>query len=1201
MTAAMLPRAVSTLLLAIADAAHAPGPKRAPWHSASVHLALASALCCLGCTFDARAPTDGSVHCGEDGLCPAELRCIASIGRCLPEGADRDAPSILSSSTSAAVLRRGQRLVVSVTVSEPLAVPPTVRLAQGGRVRALEQDAAAAQPPQFSFETTIGGDDAEGSARVVADLADLFGNQALGLNVASVSLDFTPPRVVPTTLELRLLPPPGCPLREVSALGVGASAQLRFSVDEPVAGAPRVSTDGASPATWSLESSTGTSFVFSLRADAGVVDGPLGLQLEVADQVGNVLREPLDAGFVVDRRAPPPPPVGRPDAVIHHRAPWGRLDGGLAFFVEAAPGALEPGTLLRVVDPATQALLGEGRASADGGAVAELVPLDRPRVQVSSVDDACNVSAPGDVKDVTWVATHAGRTPGATFPNPHAAHAQRWWAGADSLLAATEPFSGDDLARGDGRALRVTGALSWSPALTTTRPAIGFGGAAAWDPLRENVLLFGGTISGGQSGNLWQWNGRAWIRRTPLSTQPLGTALNAGAYDSRRHRFVFPGGSTTAGNTAALHEWDGQDFRRRTSTGAAPSARTSYGMAYDPVRGVSVMFGGLINGTLTNEVWLWDGVRWTQPALSSPWPSARQQHTLVWDPVRERVVAFGGLTLAGPSDELWEWDGARWALRVVPGPTPSARAGHAATYDTARQRLVLFGGGTPMTGFSWTMFGDVWELSSTGWQDRTPAAGPDPRLFANLVYDPKRARSVMFLGRQHLQPGCSATPGLLTTCFDDLWEWDGTQWENRTPLIAGSATAALPRPRTLTAMAMDTGRGRAYLFGGVGAAGVSTELWWWDGAQWSFADAGVTPPGRNSHGFAFDSARERLVLFGGRQGQFPPATFAPADTWEYGDATGWTLAWPADGGPSAREWPCLTFHEATGQTVLVGGSIGESDTRTLDDGGWRLRATGPPGPAIQLGSMVYDSARQVAVLWDRTNVWEWSGTAWRAPVTVEPKPAGRGQATLVYDALRGRTVMYWAGFGALDDDQLWEWDGVRWDNVSPPAPRPGGRVDAVGAYDARRRALIVFGGVQTNGGGATNETWELTVEGKARPALEARFSFLAASAEAGAELRDATVRAIAGADGVELAQPVSGAALWLWSSLAFAVAVQHAGPAATPAPLAVTVSDAFELQRLFTGGGQELRLAITPVGRNGARPAEVVVDALELTVRYRRP
>jgi hypothetical protein len=116
-----------------------------------------------------------------------------------------------------------------------------------------------------------------------------------------------------------------------------------------------------------------------------------------------------------------------------------------------------------------------------------------------------------------------------------------------------------------------------------------------------------------------------------------------------------------------------------------------------------------------------------------------------------------------------------------------------------------------------------------------------------LLFDAARARILLF-------GGTSANGAY----FCDTWEWDGENWTQVAEFGPGN--------RTDFGLAHDAARGRVVLFGGnAGSNGSSKaqDTWEWDGESWTqMAESG--PPSRDSHTMAFDSVRNRTILFGGR-------------------------------------------------------------------------------------------------------------------------------------------------------------------------------------------------------------------------------------------------------------------------------------------------------------------------------------------------
>jgi hypothetical protein len=89
------------------------------------------------------------------------------------------------------------------------------------------------------------------------------------------------------------------------------------------------------------------------------------------------------------------------------------------------------------------------------------------------------------------------------------------------------------------------------------------------------------------------------------------------------------------------------------------------------------------------------------------------------------------------------------------------------------------------------------------------------------------------------------------------WAWDGTDWQLMKPDNESPA-------RGEHAMVYDSARQRLVLFGGGGNNIDYDDTWEWDGTSWIQCYSTVTPSARSVHAMAYDSARQRTILFGGK-------------------------------------------------------------------------------------------------------------------------------------------------------------------------------------------------------------------------------------------------------------------------------------------------------------------------------------------------
>lgn len=271
----------------------------------------------------------------------------------------------------------------------------------------------------------------------------------------------------------------------------------------------------------------------------------------------------------------------------------------------------------------------------------------------------------------------------------------------------------------------------------------------------------------------------------------------------------------------------------------------------------------------TSPVFEWEaGVGWSPLGETNAPTLAAFGWSL--DPAGGRVVFVGGVGCSSGSSFLAT---GVWALSVTraAGQPPRAmwsggasvgqRTGGGVAYDSTRDVMVVFGGNNQVTG----NFEDVWELGGTGGTviRERPAGAPWPpgRAGVRMVFDPHRSRTMM------VSEGRS-----------DVWEWDGAagSWAER--------PGGGPLPRHGFAVAYDSLRRRMLFFAGMTGSGqLKNDLWEWDPVAGTWTD--LTRPSsllewpapRTQHAAAFDSRRNRFVIYGGKG---DPAI--SSEMWEWG-------------------------------------------------------------------------------------------------------------------------------------------------------------------------------------------------------------------------------------------------------------------------------------------------------------------------------
>ncbi len=585
---------------------------------------------------------------------------------------------------------------------------------------------------------------------------------------------------------------------------------------------------------------------------------------------------------------------------------------------------------------------------------------------------------------------------------------------------------------------------SWSditPAPIAGRAMI----ALAFDAARGEVVTFGGFSETQNLGDTWVWDGFEWSPRLPARS-PSARYGYALAYDSVREQVVLFGGySATGGALGDTWVWDGTTWAERQPA-HSPSPRGGTALAFDPIRARLVLFGNASSIPAAGETWEWDGVDWTErtPATSPPNPT--DTIAMVWDATNLQVMLFD-------APDTWEWDGNVWT-NLAPADHPEEQ-GAFAMAPAVGNAVILFGGYSGDT-----LETDTWQWNGTDWALLAPPSGDPPaRDYGGMAFDSLHQATVLF-GGYTFTSTTESTPS-------DTWTWSGSDWA-----VTASALLLSPPERAYHAMTYDARRGRAVLFGGWdsnASTPYADDTWVDDANGWSRASVGgQQPPRRSDHALAYDSARDRVVLFGG----YVPGTGSVGDTWEL-DGTTWVQASPMTV-PSAREDHQLIYDARLGVTVLFGGlgpSSSFADTWEWDGTSWTdvTPATGSP-PARYAFGMAYDSSRDRVVVFGGVDVsssfladtWEWDGTSWTelSPATSPPPSVF---CSMTYDPVQRRVVL-------LGAQSNWLWDGTQWTEQELQSTAPQFDAAPPMVFDPIRHSLVMFGGYSLIFG-PTSATW----------------------------------------------------------------------------------------------------------------------------------
>ena len=309
----------------------------------------------------------------------------------------------------------------------------------------------------------------------------------------------------------------------------------------------------------------------------------------------------------------------------------------------------------------------------------------------------------------------------------------------------------------------------------------------------------------------------------------------------------------------------------------------------------------------------------THGAEAGSRPSPRFGHRMVYDPVNERTLLFGGAVYENRYtffDDLWAYDYASntWT-EIDCGPGPSGRFNFMMVYLTGHNQLLLFGGYSSTGRVS-----DTWayDITDNRWFMVSTENSPSPRSDAAMVYDQRN--DVVILSDGYCRDDSSP---------QDTWvfDFDSIDWTRMDPEDS-------PLPQYGHHMVYDTRNRRVVMYGGhwstpeTGSHGYSDGVWVYDYPtdSWTKVDEATSLPSRYWHQMAYDEDRGNLVVFSGSMGDDSRSD----DTWILDTEA---LTWErlqAEEKPEARANSAMVYDSAHEKIILFGGMMSVDDP-LLDD------------------------------------------------------------------------------------------------------------------------------------------------------------------------------------------------------------------------------------------------------------------------------
>ena len=559
------------------------------------------------------------------------------------------------------------------------------------------------------------------------------------------------------------------------------------------------------------------------------------------------------------------------------------------------------------------------------------------------------------------------------------------------------------------------------------RPTGRWGHFLAFDPVGDQLILYGGFTEGGSDSNVWTFSlsTLAWTMHAPSGASPDWRGSAAGCIDADGRQCYIGFGDIGSSPYADLWSLDLESPENWTliqPTGPSPSGRTGASLTFDPSLHRLILFGGDDGMVKLNDVWLLPVIgpaTWSLVDTGTTKPSARSFHSSVIDPSTGLMVVFGGRSASFWLNDVWTLStrdpSPVWAQLTIPTPRPISRSSAASCWDTRRREMILATGFAGHQSMSEQVRGDWWALRlepSPAWVTVGAASGFYGRSLANLFYDKSGNRLILYGGLDK----CCAHNDIWYHSIDESPEWLSIQTSGP-PARFGSSSC-------------NAGNLAGYLFGGwygcFSDGCFYDDLWRYsfESATWSqITVTGVRPSRRWKHSLIFDELNSRLLMFGGLNSSQQELD----DLWAFDlISASWQALSTPGARPTGRQGHMIAVDTSRNRMWMFGGATAGATSNEL----WYLDFS------------------VVAPVWVQVS-------------TFGTRPSGRSEATMVYDSARDRLILFGGSGSPRSINDAWELllSGTPiWRQLSIAGEKPSGRRTHLAVYDDVADQMIIATG-----------------------------------------------------------------------------------------------------------------------------------------------
>ena len=308
-------------------------------------------------------------------------------------------------------------------------------------------------------------------------------------------------------------------------------------------------------------------------------------------------------------------------------------------------------------------------------------------------------------------------------------------------------------------------------ALGDENPGFRTGQKMVYDPVAEEIILFGGNRGNGDNSildSVWKYNisGSEWVEISP-EVSPISRYNHGMVYLPGNNSILLFGGRRNIDHTELDDTWI---FDLITNTWEEifltikPPARQFSSITYDTHSKRVLIFGGFgLNEVLINDLWEFtpENNTWKELAPVSS-PQSRYGHSLIYRSATDKAYLFGGRTL-GLNNDLWEFDPSQntWNS-VTTSPKPLQRYLHCMEYSSESDLGFLFGGDNENTPDRALYDTWIYNFTANSWTEIQPETSPQARIIYSMCYDTTQNQVYIYGG----------LTDDYQRCLSDFWKYD---------------------------------------------------------------------------------------------------------------------------------------------------------------------------------------------------------------------------------------------------------------------------------------------------------------------------------------------------------------------------------------------------------------------------------------------